>query len=448
MSTHGGSRDVPPGDQPPWDPDSDMARQLRAIQAKELVGAFAAVGVSIGIGPDDDRPDEADYFYARGVVLVRDRDVERVRRLLGLEGDVPPKGTGQDDRRTPERGRGRAAGSAGLTRVELPAGTDTLRALDGIDRVLGEGVATPDHVVHVCPKASSCPATEPVPVPATAPLDPGPTTDERLGEGVRVVVVDTGLIADVAAKTPWLAGVTGDEEQQGAVGRYRGHGTFIAGVVRSMAPAAQVDVEGFLWVGGGILESDLVPALKRSLESMPDIISMSAGATTRHGHPLMSMEVFWERWLRHVKGTVLVCAAGNDGNRGPFWPAAFPWSVSVGALDADGSRARYSNFGSWVDVWARGSDVVTAYPDGDYTYEWPADPPRPQPGETATFDTGLASWSGTSFATPLVAGLVAARMSWSGESARDAATGLLRQSVRGARRGVGAVLGPGMADAP
>ncbi|MDQ2755752.1 MAG: S8/S53 family peptidase [Actinomycetota bacterium] len=446
MSTHGGRRDVPPGDKPGWDPDGEDARRRRLVQMREVVDAFAEVGVPIGIGPDDGSPDAAEFLYAKGAVLARDGDVGRVRSVLGLDGDQPPKDIGQDQRRTPTRGRDRASGSAGLTRIELPGDRDTLRTVDELDRVLGPGVATPDHVVHLTPKSYACPATEPV--PAKDPLDPSPTQDTGLGRGVRVVVVDTGLVTTLAAATPWLAGVTGDEEQQAAVGRYRGHGTFIAGVVRSMAPAAQIDVEAFLWVGGGILESDLVPALRRSLESMPDIISMSAGATTRHGHPLMSMEVFWRTHLRHVKGTVLVCAAGNNGDRGPFWPATFPWSVSVGALDADGGRADYSNFGSWVDVWARGSDVVNAYPDGDYTYGWPADPPRPQPGDTVTFETGLASWSGTSFSTPLVAGLVAARMSWSGESARDAATALLRASVRGATPGVGAVLAPGMADPP
>ena len=446
MSAHGDSQDVPSGDKPGWDPDSEDARGRRLVQMRELVRSFGEVGVPIGIGPDGAGPDAAEFLYAKGVVLARDGDAARVRAVFGLDRELPPKDIGQDQRRTTVRGRGRASAVHGLTRIELPGGLDTLAALDRLDRVLGPGVATPDHVVHVCPKSSACPATEPI--PAKEPLDPRSTTDDGLGHGVRVVVVDTGLVAKLAEATPWLAGVTGDEEQQAAVGRYRGHGTFIAGVVRAMAPATEVDVEAFLWVGGGILESDLVPALRRSLESMPDIISMSAGATTRDGHPLMSMEVFWEKHLRHYKGTVLVCAAGNDGNRGPFWPATFPWSVSVGALEADGTRADYSNFGSWVDVWARGSDVVNAYPDGTYTYAWPADPPRPQPGDTVTFDTGLASWSGTSFSTPLVAGLIAARMSWSGESARDAAKSLLRASVQGATPYVGAILSPGMADAP
>ena len=137
---------------------------------------------------------------------------------------------------------------------------------------------------------------------------------------------------------------------------------------------------------------------------------------------------------------MLVAAAGNDRDRAPFWPAAFPWAVSVGALDDTGRRAGYSNYGSWVDVYALGTDVINAYPDGDYYYEEP-----PRIGEVTHFDREMALWSGTSFATPLVSGLIAARVSRTGESAREAADALLRLARGRARPRVGAILEPGMA---
>ena len=80
--------------------------------------------------------------------------------------------------------------------------------------------------------------------------------------------------------------------------------------------------------------------------------------------------------------------------------------------------------------------MVNAYPTGTFFCHQP-----PNVGDKREF-AGLAKWSGTSFSTPLVSGLIAARMSERGISARLAADELLAEARVAGRRGVGPVLQP------
>lgn len=411
-----------------WERDqTDLQRSRLRQQVRMIKDALEADGnVKIGIYPDTGDLADMEYMYRLGTVLTRDADAARVHDVLGLPFSY--------DKRT----SGMADPISGLHPIRLPQGDDfmTVDVFDRLDKALGPGVATPEHVVHVT-TSSGCPATEPepatgAPIPAirNPPANPHP---------VRVAVVDTGILPNVVAAHPsWLTGITGDPEQ--AVGHYRAHGTFVAGVVRTMAPSAQVHVSALLYKGGAILETDLANRLVVALQSNPDIISMSAGTTTRGGQALLSLQMFYENYLVYRKGTVLVCAAGNNGDRGPFYPASLGWPIAVGALDAQSARAGYSNYGAWVDVFARGSDVVNAFPAGPYTYQ-----EDPLAGRTANFTAGMARWSGTSFSTPLVAGLIAARMSWTGENARQAWCCLARIAASNVRDGMW-ILEPGDAD--
>jgi hypothetical protein len=409
----------------PWWENRPLQRALLRTQVELIVASLPDVGVHTG-GSDDLA--DMQFMYRRGVILVRDADLERVRQVLNGPARTDTTDDFVDDGMI-----------VGITAVVVG---DTLTALELVDARLGPGVATPDHVFYITP-AVCCPATEPDNPGQDAPFPPVSTDGDCDGAGTLALVVDTGFIPTlVNAKHRWLTGVTGQTEiyDPAHIGRYTGHGTFVAGVLRCMAPRADVEVKGFLTHGGAVYESNIVKSLYQALSLTPDIISLSAGTITRHNLPALGFQVLWEQRLSHLKGTVLVAAAGNDGDRRPFWPAAFPWAVAVGALDGTGRRAGYSNYGSWVDVYALGTDLVNAYPDGDYFYEEP-----PRIGEVTHFDREMALWSGTSFATPLVSGLVAARMSRTGESGRQAARALLRTARRHARPGVGPILGPGMA---
>jgi subtilisin family serine protease len=417
------------------DEDQDEGTRLSRLrgQISIIQDAFGEENVGIGLRhPRRDDPADVDYLYHQRRVLVRDADLPRLLGLLRDEHGV---------RREPD-----IHGLIdGVTRVGIPERIDLVTFLRATDQRFGIGVVTPDHILYVTGgKGGLCPATEPELVEGTVG-GPEPvwwTKPEWDGAGVLVSVVDTGWYRQAALNpaTPWLKGVTGDPEHvdPADIPAYAGHGTFIAGVVRGVAPKADVRIERFLTKGGAITESKMIAQLGQALRRGPDIISLSAGTSTRRDQRLLSFQVFWETQLQHLKGTVLVAAAGNDGSRVPFWPAAFPWSVSVGAFDAAKRRAKFSNFGSWVDVYARGVDLVNAFPTGHYTYK---EPRRPGRAPEVDFD-GLARWSGTSFSTPVVSGMIAARMSGRGESARIAATGLLRHARQQSIKGLGPWLQP------
>jgi subtilisin family serine protease len=398
-------------DQRPWWEDPDLQRRRLAQQVRVILDAVPKAAVFPPGSPED-----MEYLYVEGDLLVRDVDLPRVRAT------VP----------------GRVVDSV-INGVSLyrPYGHSTTAALERIEREHGLGVAMPNHIHYVTPAASCCPATEPLPTGTTEPDPAAVRPGSGYGAGAFVSVVDTGFIPDLVDPAHyWLEGVTGDAEfvDPNDIGLYVGHGTFVAGVVRGVASDAEVHVHGFLTHGGAITEVNLIRQLDRAIGDMPDVISMSAGCTTRHNLPPIGFLALWEHRLRHCKGTVLVAAAGNNKTRSPFWPAAFPWTVSVGALDRDGNRAPYSDFGSWVDVYALGSDVVNAYPNGTYR-----DKETPNVGTVHQFQNGMAMWSGTSFSTPLVAGMIAARLSQTGESGRQAADSILRIARSHAVAGIGAI---------
>jgi hypothetical protein len=395
-----------------------------------------AFGREVEVFPEDweKRPEGADYLYRTGVVLVRDEDVPRVVELF--RGGRPAEG-----------------GIGGVTRLLLPDevppeapedSSPTQRFLKYADLRLGRGVVTPEHLFYVCPSVSPCPATEPEEVPPGIPPDPvlpTPYLSEGAadGRGVKVVVLDVGWSEAPAAY--WLSGVTGDPENafdgSGRIRPYAGHGTFIAGVLRAIARNVEVVVKSYFTTAGAMWEFDLAQALDEMLDLAPDIISLSAGTRTRFDLPALGLDVFIRTRLNRVNGLTLVAAAGNEASRDYFWPAAFPETVGVGALADNGhDRAAFSNYGAWVDVYAPGEHLVNAFLTGDYECTEP-----PNTGQVRSFQ-GMARWSGTSFATPLVAGLIAGRMSRTGENARQAADALLAFALTQPEPGTGPVLHP------
>jgi subtilisin family serine protease len=383
---------------------------------------------------DPDNPEEPDPEDA----------VTRLRAYLGRRGDdfeeIPPQL--QDD---PVGLARRFFLPARTERARVPGKPDVLATLDEIDQddEFGVGFARPNHVVHICSQSSICPATEPAETgftisgttpAATAPLPPPtapwPNNDHAAGNGVDVLVVDTGWyepsqeVPGTALPWPWLKGVSGEPEVGGIrdlqehIRPYAGHGTFVAGVVRAMASQCDVEVLNLAVdptvPGGGVLEWQLVAALDQVLldrGQLPDLISMSAGCTTRLNQQARSFEDWYadleRRYRKQDKKVelVFVAAAGNNSSPWQFWPASFPWAIGVGSLDRNGQISDFSNWGDSADVFALGRNIINAFPNGIYVCH-----ESPDRGDVRYFDNYLARWSGTSFSTPLVTGLIAAAM--------------------------------------
>ncbi|MGP8001380.1 MAG: S8 family peptidase [Streptosporangiaceae bacterium] len=418
-----------------------------ADEVQFIVDAFAAAGRGKGEADNEGvrigyvaAPDGGlDYMFAEGELLVREQYLDRVLEILGQPTET--------DLRENQPGRIRRV-IAGVVLVTLGQPADgeeefyLPHAVDAVNRELGSGIATPNHVLTVAGTAGGCPATEPESV--YDKIEPYPSVCQNNdGAGVLIYMADTGLLANPAHGHPWLTGVRmGDAadldpgDGQDPIPPYTAHGTFVAGVTRCMAPAADVIVTNAFAVAGSTLESDLVPRLVGALGLGVDIFHLTIAAPTKSDLPLIAFEA-WLKLLRQYKGVVCVVAAGNSGSRRPSWPAAFSEVVSVGALGADWrGRATFSNFGGWVDVYAPGRDLINAYATGTYKCHV-----RPYKDDERKF-YGMAKWSGTSFSTPIVTGLIAARMSRTGENGQQAAAALLAEAGAQAIPGVGAVLLP------
>jgi subtilisin family serine protease len=415
-----------------------------ADQADYIVSAFRDKKIGIGVVTANGG---VGYMYAEHQLLVRDEYLGRVleiiepRRESDREPDESDREPDESDREPDESDRVRRV-LAGVVLVSL-SGTDLTvpEALSEIDRQLGAGIATPNHVLTVAGEVGPCPATEPQEV--YDGIEPYPSAcQDNGGAGVLIYIADTGLLADATSHS-WLAGVTGDPDPLPAgsgitqpIPPYTGHGTFVAGVARCMAPAVDVIVANIFAIAGSTLESDLAERLDAALGLGVDIFHLSITAPTRNDLAPLGLGA-WLKRLRQYKGVVCVVAAGNNGSRLPSWPAAFPEVVSVGALAGDWrSRAEFSNFGGWVDVYAPGRSLVNAYATGTYTCYV-----EPYIGQVRKFH-GMAKWSGTSFSTPVVTGLIAARMSRTGENGQQAAAALLAEARSQAIPAVGAILLP------
>lgn len=274
-------------------------------------------------------------------------------------------------------------------------------------------VVEPVHLLRAAPRWRSGPARPPVLIRQVVAA-PGPP--DPLAAPVTVAVLDTGIREHPwFAARPWFAYVTDDQfevldaNHDGRLDSVAGHGTFVAGVVAQHAPSARLRIGRVLHTDGICDEVDLIEALHDLAEDPdpPAVVNLSFGG---HSHDDRVSKLLEGAVARLTATSVVVAAAGNSGTDRPFWPAALPAVIAVGALDAAGTGpAEFSNRGPWVDAWAAGEDVVGAFVAGSRELPGPVEP-----------DGFFARWSGTSFAAPVIAGRVAAVAAAHGGTARAA----------------------------
>ena len=90
------------------------------------------------------------------------------------------------------------------------------------------------------------------------------------------------------------------------------------------------------------------------------VINLSLGGYTQGDIAPPSATVF----AQLDPNVAVVAAAGNHGSDEPFWPAAFKRVIAVGGLDTTSgppTRAGFSNYGDWVDIYAPGVGVRSTY---------------------------------------------------------------------------------------
>lgn len=177
-----------------------------------------------------------------------------------------------------------------------------------------------------------------------------------------------------------------------------GHGTWVAGIIAANANDGY-GMAGISWSDkilpvkimnreGTGSTADLLAAITWSADQGAKVINMSVGGFPYSAMMQDAVNYAWS------KGAVLIGAAGNNRREENFYPASFDNVVSVSATQTDDEFSNWSSWGPKVDVSAPGSSVLVT---NCYTCTY---------GDHHTWGSHTYI-SGTSFATPNVAGVVA-----------------------------------------
>ncbi len=222
-----------------------------------------------------------------------------------------------------------------------------------------------------------------------------------------------------------------------------GHGTMVAGIAAA-STNNRLGVAGATWQGkimpikvldsrGAADDENIAAGIRWAVDHGASVINLSLGGPGE-GTGILQQSVDYATG----RNVVVVAAAGNDGHKSffeataPHYPAACNGVIAVGATDAAGNHASFSSYGNWIDVVAPGA--VTENPARGIS--------------TTMRGSSYGTGSGTSFSSPLVAG-VAFLMRAANPNANQAT--ISNRLITSARdlgpAGFDSVYGTGMVDA-
>lgn len=235
------------------------------------------------------------------------------------------------------------------------------------------------------------------------------------GNGVKVAIIDTGVdCSHPDLKCSLIDGANMTKPQTPPMDD-NGHGTHVAGIIAGqgkdggvfgVAPQVTLMPVKVLSADGSGNLSDVVSGIYWAMTHGAQVINMSLGAPT----PATALEEAVHK--AYQAGVVIVAAAGNDGQNASRsgetstvdYPGAYPWVIAVAASDRKNHIAPFSSFGPAVDITAPGDNILSTVPNG---YE---------------------KMSGTSMASPHVAGVAALAIA-SGDAGPDSVKAALNNSA-------------------
>ncbi|MDE6515320.1 MAG: S8 family serine peptidase [Bacteroidales bacterium] len=139
----------------------------------------------------------------------------------------------------------------------------------------------------------------------------------------------------------------------------------------------------------------------------------------------------------YEQGIIIIAAVGNDNVSTPHYPAAYyPYVIGVGSVDADRNKSSFSNYGHWVDILSPGGEDTTAYRTQIFSTTYCQNQYTRLFGKIDEF-TGkyYDEMSGTSMATPILAGIVALMKSKDATLTTDQVRAILQKTGNNPKNG-------------